>query len=291
MSGGAIVKPLLNQGVFPSGTRHQLTSDNNPETIHSNSNLTEPMSTSRLAAIRQQLLSHPVYATVETLPQLRLLMREHVFAVWDFMSLPKRVQQLVTGTTTPWLPNQNTEAARFILEIVLGEEADEDGRGGYASHFELYREAMIDIGADVGPIDSFLKQLQSGVHWHDAIEYADILPSTRDFVRQTLTVVEHGAPHEVAAAFFYGREDIIPEMFERLVPKLEPQGVRVERMLHYLRRHIEVDGDSHGPLAKRLLARLCDGNPNKEAEAETAAIAALEARLRLWDGILEAIQK
>lgn len=249
------------------------------------------MTTSRLAAIRQQLLTHPVYAAVESLPQLRTLMREHVFAVWDFMSLLKRMQQLVTGTTTPWLPNRDSQSARFILEIVLGEEADEDGRGGYASHFELYREAMLDVGADTDPIDAFLKQLQNGVDWRDAIEYVGILPTTREFVRHTMNIVDHGTPHEVAAAFFYGREDIIPEMFGRLVPLLEPQGVRVERMLHYLRRHIEVDGDSHGPLAKRLLSRLCEGRPSAESEAEAAAAQALQVRMRLWDGILGAIQK
>lgn len=249
------------------------------------------MTTSRLAIIRQQLLSHPVYAAVETLPQLRLLMREHVFAVWDFMSLLKRMQQLVTGTTTPWVPNRDAESARFILEIVLGEEADEDGRGGYASHFELYREAMLDVGADAGPMDAFLAHLRNGLNWQDAIENVDILPSTRDFVRQTMSVVENGAAHEVAAAFFYGREDIIPEMFQRLVPWLEPQGVRVERMLHYLRRHIEVDGDSHGPLAKRLLARLCEESPHAEEEADAAAVAALHARMKLWDGILDEMKK
>ncbi len=243
------------------------------------------MTTPRLAAIRQQLLAHPVYDAIETLPQLRLLMREHVFAVWDFMSLLKRMQQLVTGTTTPWLPNRDSASARFILEIVLGEEADEDGHGGYLSHFEMYREAMIDVGADTRPIDAFLSHLQKGLNWQDAIEYVDILPSTRSFVRHTMTVVVDGAPHEIAAAFFYGREDIIPDMFQRLVPLLEPQGVSVERMLHYLRRHIEVDGDSHGPLAKRLLARLCEGSPHAEQEANSAAIAALQARVKLWDGI------
>ncbi|HET6422202.1 MAG TPA: DUF3050 domain-containing protein [Planctomycetaceae bacterium] len=249
------------------------------------------MTTSSLATIRERLLSHPVYAAVQTLPQLRLLMREHVFAVWDFMSLLKRVQQLVTGTTTPWLPNPDSESARFILEIVLGEEADEDGRGGYASHFELYRQAMLDVGADTAPIDAFLDRLRKGMDWQEAIERVDVLPSTRDFVRHTMTVVETGKQHEVAAAFFYGREDIIPEMFQRLVPLLEPQGVRVERMLHYLRRHIEVDGGSHGPLAKRLLARLCEGSPGADAEANVAAVAALQARMRLWDGILAAMQK
>lgn len=243
------------------------------------------MTTPQLAKIRQQLLSHPVYAAVQTLPQLRLLMREHAFAVWDFMSLLKRMQQLVTCTTTPWLPNRDSASARFILEIVLGEEADEDGRGGYLSHFELYREAMIDVGADTGPIDDFLARLHCGEKWDSALGSVAILPSTRRFVEHTMVTVEHGAPHEVAAAFFYGREDIIPEMFQRLVPLLEPQGVRVERMLHYLHRHIEVDGDSHGPLAKQLLSRLCEGSPSAEAEADIAAVSALQARMQLWDGI------
>lgn len=236
-----------------------------------------------------RLFQHPVYAAVQSLPQLRLLMREHVFAVWDFMSLLKRMQQLVTGTTTPWMPNRDSSSTRFILEIVLGEEADEDGRGGYLSHFELYREAMLDVGADTGPIDDFLACLRRGDKWDTALNTVAILPATRAFVQNTMSVVEHGAPHEVAAAFFYGREDIIPEMFQRLVPLLEPQGLRVERMLHYLRRHIEVDGDSHGPLAKQLLERLCEGSPQAEQRAIEAAIAALQSRMRLWDGIHTAI--
>lgn len=240
--------------------------------------------------LRDRLIQHRVYGAVQSLSQLRLLMREHVFAVWDFMSLLKRMQQLVTGTTTPWLPNRDSASARFILEIVLGEEADDDGRGGYCSHFEMYRDAMVDVGADTGPIDDFLYRLNRGENWSAAISAVDILPATRAFVQHTMSVVEHGRPHEVAAAFFFGREDIIPEMFQRLVPLLQPQGVCVERMLHYLQRHIEVDGDSHGPLARRLLSRMCADSPKAEQEAAAAAVSALQARLGLWDGILAEIR-
>ncbi len=212
-------------------------------------------------------------------------MREHVFAVWDFMSLLKRMQQLFTGTATPWLPNGDSSAARFILEIVVGEEVDDDGRGGYLSHFELYREAMLDIAADVGPIDEFLDRQRHGEKWDAALSAVDILPSTRSFVASTMAVVERGAPHQVAAAFFYGREDVIPEMFQRLVPVLECHGVRVGRMLHYLRRHIEVDGGSHGPLAQQLLARLCADSATATQESRVAAVAALRSRIEFWNGI------
>jgi hypothetical protein len=243
----------------------------------------------RLAPLRTGLLEHPVYAAVGDLPALRLLMREHVFAVWDFMSLLKRLQREVTCVELPWQPRVDAEAARFITTIVLGEECDEDGRGGWASHFELYRQAMSELEADGGPIDEYLERLRSGQSWEAALERTRILPSTREFVRTSLQIAQTGQPHEVAAAFFFGREDVIPDMFTRLADTLEPQGVRVERLMHYLRRHIELDGDEHGPLSERLLLSLCRGDDRRLDEAHQAARRALTARIALWDGIYAAI--
>lgn len=239
-----------------------------------------------LTELRQQLLLHPIYAAVNDLPALRRLMREHVFAVWDFMSLLKRMQQLATCVNVPWIPPKNASESRFILEIVLGEEADEDGRGGYASHFELYHAAMQELGADTAPIDRFLAGLQAGRDWPSLLAEADILPTTRDFVRHSLEVATRGAPHEVASAFFYGREDVIPDMFSRLVETIARQGLQVERFRHYLQRHIELDGDQHGPLAARLLESLCAGLPERRAAADATACTALRQRIGLWDGVL-----
>lgn len=244
----------------------------------------------QLAPLRTQLLEHPVYAAVGTLPALRLLMREHVFAVWDFMSLLKRLQREVTCVELPWQPRRDAEAARFITAIVLGEECDEDGHGGWASHFELYRQAMSELDADGSPIDEFLERLRGGQSWESALERVNILPSTREFVRTSLQIAQTGQPHEVAAAFFFGREDVIPDMFTRLVATLQPQGVRVERLMHYLRRHIELDGDEHGPLSERLLLSLCRGDDRRLEEAQQAACRALTARIALWDGVWAAIR-
>lgn len=238
---------------------------------------------------RDSLLTHPLYSAVQSTASLRIFMREHVFAVWDFMSLLKRLQRIVTCCEVPWLPVADASVARFINEIVLGEECDIDGRGGYTSHYELYLEAMDEIGADSRPIRDFVSQLQNGVPIESALERADILPSTREFVRSTMRLTIEGLPHEVAAAFFYGREDVIPDMFARLVASLQKEGQAIDRFRHYLNRHIELDANDHGPLAQRLVDRLCDEQVQHKIETATAANAAIHQRIRLWDGILAAI--
>jgi len=92
---------------------------------------------SRLAPLRQVLLAHLVYVRIDVLAALRVFMRHHVFAVWDFMSLLKSLQRWLCCVELPWLAPFDDRNCRLVNEIVLGEESDEDGEGGYASHFEL----------------------------------------------------------------------------------------------------------------------------------------------------------
>lgn len=244
-----------------------------------------------LEPLRKQLLNHELYDSVQTADCLRIFMREHAFAVWDFMSLLKRLQQIVTCTAVPWLPPADPTTCRFINEIVLGEECDEDGRGGYASHFELYLQAMDEVGADAKPIRQFVASLQQGVPVEQVLSEAAILPTTRAFVRSTLRLTECGLPHEVAAAFFHGREDIIPDMFDRLVKSLPREGVSVERLVHYLKRHIELDADEHGPLARKLVDNLCGNQRQRQRESDEAASQSISQRIALWDGVLAEIRR
>lgn len=239
----------------------------------------------RIAPVRQRLMTHPVYSLVNSVPRLRCFMEQHVFAVWDFMSLLKSLQRHLTSVTVPWLPTGNP-AARLINEIVLGEETDEDGRGGHASHFELYLAAMADCGADTAPALNLIERLCSGQTLREALQAEDIPASARQFMKTTFRIIERGRPEEIAAAFTFGREDVIPEMFSQFVSGLcavEPS--RYERFRFYLDRHIHLDADDHGPKALQMLSALCGDHPQSWDRAAEAAAESIQARLELWDAV------
>jgi len=177
-----------------------------------------------------------------------------------------------------------------VNEIVVGEESDEDGKGGFDSHFGLYLSAMRDVGADTGPMLRFVEALRRSVPLTAALARARVPRSAAAFVQNTIDIASHGKPHEVAAAFFYGREDVIPDMFRRVLAVMDsPAPLRGLR--YYLERHVEVDGDEHGPAAHRMLHRLCGSEPEAWREANAAATRAVEARIAFWDGVVLAMNE
>ena len=243
----------------------------------------------RIAPLRERLAHHPLYGSIQSLEALHIFMEAHVFAVWDFMSLLKTLQRGLTCVDLPWVPTENAEARRLINEIVLGEESDVyEGRA--VSHFELYLEAMRASGADTQPMMQVLENVRRGVAVKSAIARAP--EAARNFVEQTFMLVERGQTqlHTVAAAFTFGREDLIPDMFRGFVRDLDRElAGRLEVFVWYLERHIEVDGEEHGPMALRMVSTLCGNDEQRWGEATEAAESALLARLALWDGILERI--
>ncbi len=141
-------------------------------------------------------------------------MTNHAFAVWDFMSLLKTLQQRLTCVGVPWLPPADATAARLVNEIVLGEETDEIAPGRFVSHFDLYLAAMTEIGADTGPVRQF------------------VVGTLRTCAASTL---------EVAASFLLGREDLVPAMFRPMLAELEKAGVKCDTYRLYLERHVYLD--------------------------------------------------
>jgi hypothetical protein len=243
----------------------------------------------RLVPLRATLLEHPLYRRIDGAAALRTFMEHHVFAVWDFMSLLKGLQKQLTCVEIPWRPAHDGSAARLVNEIVLGEESDDDGEGGYASHYGLYLRAMKDAGANTDSIETFVARIDEGAGLETALEEAKTPAAAAAFVEETFHTLEQGSLCSLAAAFTFGREDLLPSVFEKIVEQANATTGGFGRFQYYLNRHIQLDGDVHGPMAARLVRSLCGDEPERWRQAEAGALGALQSRLALWDGMLAAI--
>ncbi len=226
------------------------------------------------------LSKHSIYENIKCLEDLQVFMKWHVFAVWDFMSLLKSLQREITCVTVPWRPSHySKDLVRFINEIVVGEESDLDIDGNYNDHFSMYLQAMKEAQAPTGQITDFLATLNS----------QGLPKPVSDFVNFNLELALSNSFHNVASAFFWGRENLIPDIFEPMVKVIDDEKLDAPHLKYYLERHIELDGDEHGDLARKCLEELCQ-SPEQYDEALDTAIVSLEYRSKMWDFIANEIQ-
>ena len=244
-----------------------------------------------LLDLRTRLERHPIYRAVDSLPRLRCFMEHHIYSVWDFMSLVKAVQAVIAPAGHPWMPVADTRLRRFVNELVLGEESDEWQQGGqtfYLSHFQLYQQAMSEVGADTSAVDLFLEKVRAeGIV--PALHCAVVPEAARQFMTSTFACLASGKPHVIMASLAVGREHIIPDIFRALLRDMQVGESAAPAFHYYLQRHVLLDGDHHGPMSLSLLNTLCAGDPARIAEAQIAAEQAIQARIAFWDGVLDAM--
>lgn len=243
-----------------------------------------------LGPLREGLMAHPLYGCLRDDRSVRIFMETHVFAVWDFQSLLTALQRLLTCVEVPWIPTADPEARRLINEIVLDEESDEVPGGGHLSHFEMYFSAMQQCGANTQPIEAFVEGLRLGLSVEEAMDIPSLPAGVRPFVSETMKIAVSGQAHRVAAAFAYGRENVIPAMFRRFVEQLSASSPHSWSLLrYYLDRHIQKDSEEHGPQAELLVKSLCGKNETFWAEAKDTAKKSLRARAMLWNEVARSI--
>lgn len=240
---------------------------------------------------KELLLQHPLYGKVKTINDLRYFLEGHVYAVWDFMSLLKALQSKLTCTTTPWLPVGNPEIRYLINEIVLAEETDLAIDGKRQSHYEMYLDAMNACGADTSMIEAFLNEVEVTQNIFVSIKQSNLHEDIKAFLDFTFRVIEQGKPHEIAAAFTFGREDLIPSMFTEILKNFQDNfpETDLDKLIYYFERHIELDADEHGPMAMQMITELCGTDAQKWREVEEISILALEKRIGLWNALEENI--
>lgn len=238
-----------------------------------------------IAPLKSSIINHPVYEKIKDIEDLKIFMKYHVFAVWDFMSLLKSLQINLTCTSTPWFPKGKANTRFLINEIVVGEESDVDPDGGRISHFELYLKAMKQCGSSTEAIELFIANLQETQSLEKAFQASETPAEVQHFVNYTFEIINSNKAHLQAAVFTFGREDLIPSMFISLLNEMQnPEPERTNLFKYYLERHIEIDGDHHSHLALEMTAELCETNNQYWEEAEIAIINSLKARIELWNG-------
>ncbi len=244
-----------------------------------------------LKPLRNQINAHAMYGQLSTIEDVKLFMQNHVFAVWDFMSLLKALQSSLTNTNVPWTPKGNGSVARFINEIVMDEESDVNEKGEVKSHFEMYIDSMDQIEANTAPIKKFTNAIHNGASIDTAAAMIEMHPAIKAFLDLTFGVIAEGKPHCIAAAFTFGREDVIPDMFLEIIQqsKTSAEDGRYSKLLYYLNRHIELDGDEHGPISLKMVENLCGDDNTKWTETLLTAKSALQQRIELWGLISSAI--
>ena len=243
-----------------------------------------------ITSLREELKSHRLYQQLQTVEDIKIFTQDHVFAVWDFMSLLKTLQRELTCVSVPWVPRKKGKLTQFINEITLAEESDVDLSGESKSHFEMYLDAMRHMGSDTHKIEVFLSKIHQNSSIEEALDFAEVAEAVKNFVKVTFKTIYSNDAHKVAAAFTFGREDLIPDMFIEIIHQTHEQE-SFKDFLYYLNRHVELDGDSHGPLSLDMIVELCGDDQQKWSEVLVTAKEALEVRISLWDYIADNISK
>lgn len=229
-----------------------------------------------------QLYKHSIYHKLNDQTSIQKFMEIHGIAVWDFMNILSILRRKVVCTSLPWEPPKYPLLARFINQIFVAEETDQVENFQSISHFELYLKAMEELGADTKKVKDFIHLMSSDEG--ASIEDMQQIPlALIEFIQFGFDLIDYEI-WEVVAAFLYGREKIIPIMFQKFLDTLnQSEKEEYKYFKLYLERHIELDGDEHGPMAEQMLKNVCGNDPQKWFLSAQMAKQAIQMRIKFWD--------
>jgi len=231
----------------------------------------------------EQLKNHPVFNYISNIYDLQTLMQWQVFAVWEFMSIVKRLQCEYTGLRFPWVPPRNQQTARFFNELVLALESYKTEDGSHQSHLEFYIEAMRDSNTTTKVIVEFINLLRFGLPPVVAAERAGANEEIKTSVSATTETVNSSSNEVVLSTFLFGYVAAIPTMFKNIKTKLKVPEESIHKYSRYLQYYIDLDSDEFNAVAIETLVAELDGDVIRTEAALKAALDVINRYIKLFD--------
>ena len=157
----------------------------------------------------------------------------------------------------------------------------------------MYIEAMQASNANTKMIADCVQLIIEGKSIGESLIAVNAPKAVREFVNFTFSIIETNEVHKIAAVFTFGREDLIPNMFLEMVKGIDQKNIytNLDKFIYYLERHIELDGDEHGPLALQMIQELCGDDEIKWNDCIAVSKQALQHRIALWSAIETKIEE
>ena len=149
---------------------------------------------------------------------------------------------------------------------------------------------MNDVGADTSNIMSLIENYD----YNNSIKNKSSICIPQEglnFIENTFNCIKTSKLSNIAAIFTFGRETTIPDMFLKILNKIDSKNVKYKNLRSYINRHIEIDSSRHGPLSMHLFEYTCKNDQKKYDEAIDYAIDAIDKRIKLWDGVLKELSR
>jgi hypothetical protein len=155
----------------------------------------------------------------------------------------------------------------------------------------MYLDAMDAMGADLHLVNKFIAHAKKSNNIFDVIATTTLDKRIKDFLNFTFEVIAEGEVHKIAAAFTFGREDLIPGMFTSILEEIKTNfpTANLDSFIYYFQRHIDLDGDEHGPLAMQMITDLAKDDDVKWTEMKEISKIALQKRIQLWNAIEDSL--